>query len=60
MSIKEFVEDCFRWTGGEEITVQEAERQLEAFRESGFELPEGITGEAFAAIWNELCLTSTC
>ena len=54
MDKREFVKALFDayFISAPMITEEEAREDLENFRREGWELPEGITAEEFAEIWN--------
>ena len=57
MTIREFVTDLFinaREYDGERMTVETAREDLKNFAADGWDIPEGITPEEYADIWNEL------
>ena len=55
-STQDFVEQLFNECryGVDLMTVDDARDDLEAFRQEGYDLPEGITPEEYSEIWNDL------
>lgn len=57
MTIREFVTDLFlsaREYDGERMTVETAREDLDNFAADGWDIPDGVTPEEYADIWNEL------
>lgn len=55
-AIQEFVEKLFDESryGVDLMTIDDARDDLKAFRQEGWDLPEGITPEKYSEIWNNL------
>ncbi len=56
MTTREFVENLFNdcREGAEMMTVEEAEADIRNFAAEGWQIPDDITAEEYAQIWNEL------
>ena len=56
MTIRQFVESLFNncREGVEFMTVEEAEYDIANFKAEGWKLPENLTAEEYAKIWNSL------
>lgn len=55
MTIREFVNNLYLNCSSdhEPMTVEDAAYDIENFIAEGWELPEGLTAEAYAEAWNE-------
>lgn len=57
MSAYEFVESLFNEAGDDQLitmTIEAAEADLENFERSGWDIPEDLTPEEYADLWNEM------
>ena len=56
-TIYDFVAELFNSCreGAEKMTVEDAALDIENFKREGWTLPEDITPEEYAEIWNSFC-----
>lgn len=56
MTIREFVEDLYNSCreSAQPLTVEQAAEDIENFKRESWDIPDGITAEEYAEIWNEL------
>ena len=51
--VAELFDSCFFVAG--KMTVEDARDDLRHFRAEGWEIPEELTPELYAELWNEFC-----